>query len=91
MTVEDLFTKNEEERRFYELREKGRRDYLNAIQTSERRGELQGRQEGLREGKMEGLREGKLVVARSMLADGMSPDLISKFTGLSVEEIEAVR
>ena len=54
MTVEDIFTKNEEERRFYELREKGRRDYVNAMLTSERRG----RQEGLREGRQEGLREG---------------------------------
>ena len=71
MTVEDLFTKNEEERRLYELREKGRRDFENAMQTSERRG--------------------KLEVARSMLTDAMRPDLISKFTGLTVEEIEALR
>ena len=79
MTVEDIFAKNEEERRFYELREKGRRDYINAINTSERRGELKGKLEG------------KLEIARSMLADAMSPDLISKFTGLAVKEIEALR
>ena len=75
LTVEDVFTKNEEERRFYELREKGRRDYLNAIRTSERRGRI----------------EGKLEVARLMLEDSMPLDLISKLTGLSAGEIEALR
>jgi hypothetical protein len=38
MTIEDVFTKNEEDRRFYELREKGRRDFDNAISTAEKRG-----------------------------------------------------
>jgi predicted transposase/invertase (TIGR01784 family) len=102
MTVEDIFMKNEEERRFYELREKGRRDYANAMLTSERRGEQKGMEKGLREGKQEGLREGeqkgkqeglregKKEIARSMLADAMSVDLISKFTGLTVKEIEAL-
>ena len=75
LTVEDVFTKNEEERRFYELREKGRRDYINAINTSERRGKL----------------EGKMEDARLMLADDMSLELISKYTGLSLEKIEALR
>ena len=91
MTVEDVFTKNEEERRFYELREKGRRDYLNAMRTSERRGKQEGLHEGLRKGKQEGLHEGKQEVARLMLANAMSCDLISKFTGLSAEEIETLQ
>jgi predicted transposase/invertase (TIGR01784 family) len=43
------------------------------------------------EGKQEGELEGTVKVARSMLADGMAPDLISKFTGLTVEEIKALR
>jgi predicted transposase/invertase (TIGR01784 family) len=42
MTVEEIFIKNEEERRLYELREKGRRDYINAILTSENRGKEEG-------------------------------------------------
>jgi predicted transposase/invertase (TIGR01784 family) len=53
------------------------------IATRERAAE----EEGERRGKL----EGKLEVARSMLADAMAPDLISKFTGLTVEEIEALR
>ena len=70
MTIEDAFMKNEEERRFYELSEKGRPDYENAIFTAER--------------------QGKLEVARSMSADAMSPDLIFKYTGLTIEEIEVL-
>jgi predicted transposase/invertase (TIGR01784 family) len=44
------------------------------------------------EGKIEGKVEGKIErtneLAKSMKADGMSYDKISKYTGLSEEEIE---
>jgi predicted transposase/invertase (TIGR01784 family) len=42
LTVEDVFVKNEEERRFYELREKSRLRLENALVTAERRGRLEG-------------------------------------------------
>ncbi|GHS90120.1 hypothetical protein AGMMS49957_15130 [Synergistales bacterium] len=45
------------------------------------------RDEGKLEGKLEGAYEKAIDVARSMLADAMSVDLVSKFTGLSVEEL----
>jgi len=44
-----------------------------------------------REARAEGELMVKLEIARLMLADAMSPDLISKFTGLTVEEIGALR
>jgi predicted transposase/invertase (TIGR01784 family) len=75
MTVEDVFVKNEEERRLYELREKGRLRFDNAIYTAEHRG----------------IEKGIQVIARSMLARGMQPSLISEISGLSVEKIEALR
>jgi predicted transposase/invertase (TIGR01784 family) len=75
ITIEEAFIKSESDRYLYELREKGRHDYNNAMSTAEKRGEA----------------KGKLEIARSMLADAMSADLISKFTGLTVEEIEALR
>ncbi|MDR2137455.1 MAG: hypothetical protein LBO68_04120 [Synergistaceae bacterium] len=75
LTVEDIFAKVDEERRMYELWERGRNDYVNAISTAQKRG----REEALRE------------TASSMLDDRMSPSLIAKFTGLSVGEIEALR
>jgi predicted transposase/invertase (TIGR01784 family) len=94
MTVEDIFIKNEEERRLYELREKGRRDYDNAMITSERRGRLEGlregKLEGLREGELKGLREGKLEVALSMLAKKTPIEFIQEVTGLSEKEIKSL-
>jgi predicted transposase/invertase (TIGR01784 family) len=79
MTVEDLFTKNEEERQFYELREKGLNDFYNAMSTAKKSGKLEGRLDT------------QLETARSMLNDAMAPELIAKFTGLSVEQVEALR
>jgi predicted transposase/invertase (TIGR01784 family) len=86
MTIEDIFTKNEEERRLYELREKGRRDYINAINTAEKRGMKKGMEQGIGQGIELGMKK----VARSMLADGMSSDLVSKLTGLSIEEVKSL-
>ncbi|GHV40187.1 hypothetical protein FACS1894187_20880 [Synergistales bacterium] len=51
----------------------------------------EGKIEGKLEGKIEGAYEKALDVARSMLADAMSADLVSKFTGLSVEELNRLR
>jgi predicted transposase/invertase (TIGR01784 family) len=38
-------------------------------------------------GKDEGINEGKLEVARNLLANGVSPDIITKSTGLPQEKI----
>ncbi|MDR2523109.1 MAG: PD-(D/E)XK nuclease family transposase, partial [Synergistaceae bacterium] len=94
MTIEDIFTKNEEERRLYELREKGRRDYINAINTAEKRGMKKGMEQGMAQGMEQGIGQGIELgtkkVARSMLADGISSDLVSKLTGLSIEEVKSL-
>ena len=49
------------------------------------------RQEAIEEGRAEGRAEVHAEIAREMLADGMPVDKISKYTGLSVEEIEALK
>jgi len=53
------------------------------------------RQEGERKGKAEGLAEGskteKLAIAKTMLSDGMDIHTISKYTGLSIAELEALK
>jgi predicted transposase YdaD len=72
MTIEDVFMKNEEDRRLYELREKGRRDFDNAMITAEKRGKI----------------EEKLNIARTMLERDMSPALTAEITGLSPEELK---
>jgi len=68
---------------------KGRTEGLKEGQTE---GLKEGRTEGLKEGRTEGLKEGQLAekydTARQMLADGLAPATIAKYTGLSLEEIE---
>ena len=51
----------------------------------------QGLQQGLQQGLAQGDKDRAVRVAREMLADGMSVGKISKYTELSVEEIEALR
>jgi predicted transposase/invertase (TIGR01784 family) len=75
LTVEDLFTKSEEERHYYELREKGRHDFDNAMITAEKRGMM---------------RE-KLDLARNLLRMGMDADKTAQACGLSREEVERLR
>ena len=75
MIIEEAFMKNESERYLYELREKGRHDFDNAVITAEKRGRVEGRAE----------------IARSMLAKDMPMELIKEFTGLSLEELKTLR
>ena len=46
--------------------------------------------EGRMEGQKEGRVEGRVEVARNLKADGLEPALIMKYTGLSLEEVEAL-
>ena len=55
-----------------------------------RKGWNKGLEEGKKEGIKEGIKEGKLDDARKMKADGLSVELISKYTGLTPEEIEGL-
>ena len=44
--------------------------------------------EGWRDGKLEGEKNKQIEIAKAMLLDKVSTDMISKYTGLSVEEIQ---
>jgi len=50
---------------------------------------MQGREQGRAEGRAEGRELGHEDVARTMKAQGISIDLIAKYTGLTPEQIEA--
>ena len=63
--------------------EKAERDYISGLRSAERKGRAEGRAEGLAKGE----RKNQLANASRMLSDGVSPELISKWTGLSLEEI----
>lgn len=52
------------------------------------KGLQKGLQEGLQEGLQKGLQKGKESTARNMKAEGITPLIIQKCTGLSLEEIE---
>ena len=64
--------------------EKRRRSEMN---TAIRMGREEGRAEGLAEGRAEGRAEERVEIAKGMLSDGMPVDNISKYTGLTAEEI----
>ncbi|MCR5454082.1 MAG: hypothetical protein K6F33_03745 [Bacteroidales bacterium] len=74
------------------------RDYYNTIDFAEIKGRKEGREEGRAEGLVEGRAEGRAEgeqskayeIARQMLADGFSIDMIAKYTKLSTEEIEQI-
>ncbi|MBQ4026391.1 MAG: hypothetical protein II616_01470, partial [Bacteroidales bacterium] len=52
------------------------------------------REEGLAEGRAEGRAEGASIrtdeIARKLKADGLSPELISRYTGLTPEQVQAL-
>ena len=64
--------------------EKRRRSEMN---TAIRMGREEGRAEGRVEGRAEGIAKVRIEIAKGMLSDGMPVDKISKYTGLTAEEI----
>ena len=47
--------------------------------------------EGFEEGFQKGYAEGRAKLVQAMLADGINPVLVAKYTGLSAEEIKALK
>ena len=88
-----------EEYKQYQKSLKSMGDFDNIISSTaelaEKRGLEKGRAEGRAEGLAEGLAEGKaeqtVAIAKEMLSDGMSAEMISKYTGLTIDEIETLR
>ncbi len=60
--------------------------YLDGRDEGRAEGEARGRAEGRAEGEASGI----VKTARAMLSDGMLPDIIAKYTGLSREQILAL-
>lgn len=54
------------------------------------RGLEQGLEKGLEQGLEQGRNEERLQLIRKMVSRGMSPELISNMTGLTIEEIETL-
>ena len=74
---------SEKERMRYESNLKAYRDTMSRIKFAEAKGEARGEEKG----RVEGKAEGKLEIAKSMKAEGLAAEIISRCTSLSVEEI----
>ncbi len=79
----------------YKLREyedsvKAYRDIVNAVNTARKEGHEEGHEKGLKEGLEKGREEEKTEIVRKMKSDGLPDDVISKYTGLPIGEIERI-
>ena len=67
------------------------RERKEGIKEGIEKGIEKGIKKGRKEGKLEGLKEGQISMAKAMKKDGADIKLISKYTGLSIEEIRKLR
>ena len=103
MSKLEKITADKELMEIIEARDKAERDYISGMKNAERigmergmrRGRKHGIKEGRKEGKEEGLKEGinqtKIETAKNLLAENIDINIISKATGLLVEEIEKLK
>ena len=76
---EDIFLQDKIERRAYEQREKAIRDYYSYMSVF--------KEEGLQQG----LYQQVIQTAKNMLKDKVGIKIISKYTNLSIEEINKIK
>ena len=94
----DLLMMTDEERRQYERDIDTLVRDTDVMKTQLLEAEIKGRKQGLAEGRAEGLSEGheqgvednKRENARRMKADGLSAELIARYTGLTAEQVETL-
>ena len=90
----DISTLSEKDQLRYESDLKNYMDTMSCIEFATIKGREEGLAEGHEKGLAEGLAEGKssatIEIAKSMKAGGMTIAIISRFTGLSSEEIEVL-
>ena len=99
LDLEKLFLQNQMERYNYLLSYKAMRDAETndetirraALAEGEAKGRAEGRAEGEAKGRAEGEAKGRVETARNLLRMGLEVSKISEATGLSPDEIEALR
>jgi len=88
----EIASMSENDRVSYEHNLDDYRTYLATIETAEnkgiRKGIILGRAEGRAEGRVEGETQKAIEIARNMIEDGCDSSIITKYTGLSPEEIK---
>jgi predicted transposase/invertase (TIGR01784 family) len=73
-------------RALYDLRQKTINDHNSEVTVAREEGKAEGREEGIAEGEFKGKRE----TARAMLSEGIATSIVSKCTGLTIDEIKAI-
>lgn len=86
--IVDIAALSKDEREKYDESIKVYRDNLAVMAYAKEEGRLEGRKEGRKEGEAIGLEKGLLLTACNMKAAGITNELISQVTGLTLKEIE---
>ena len=78
----------------YYQREKALMDYTSFIKDSFTEGKIEGREEGKEEGIKEGQEAGKeekqIEIIKTMSEQGLSADMIAKYTGIELAEVKTI-
>ena len=83
----EIVSRSERLRRIAELREKAIRDEQSAMALATERG----LEQGMRLGEKNGEHNSKIEIAKNLLKENIDENIISRVTGLSMEEIENLR
>lgn len=65
-------------------------NYDMTLETAIDEAREEGLEQGMAQGLVQGVAQGRKQLVCEMISRGMSPDLISDMTGLSIEEIESL-
>jgi len=86
---------DDEVQEIYRLRELTERNRISEQTVAREQGRAEGHAKGLVEGEKVGLEKGekkaKIESARKMLIDGLPIDMVAKYSGLSIDEVEKLR
>ena len=79
------------ERERYEKRRESRLNEVSALSYAEEKGIQKGIEEGVKQGLEQGAKQRNIEIAKNLIQNGLDNELISKSTGLSIEEVEELR
>ena len=80
----EYISKNQQDKYIIDAFNDYERDYYNDLNYEKQ----EGIKEGEKKGREEGLKVGKIEIAKNMLKEGLDVNLISKLSGLTIEEVE---
>lgn len=90
LTFDEMFERDDRERRLYEMREDGIRDHRSGLAYAREQGLAQGLAQGKAEGKAEGEARGRAEAIARMAAAGLPIGQIATIMGMSADEVQKV-